>query len=66
MSRNAVPRTGVHVTVAPSGCGGCGHPLTLHSNGKTPCRAAGCHSGPAGRPCQGFESRAADPELLAS
>lgn len=43
-------RTGVHVTAAPSGCGDCGHPLTLHSNGKTACRAAGCAAGPA-EPC---------------
>jgi hypothetical protein len=42
MSRN---RTGVHVTAAPSGCGGCGHPYTLHSNGKTDCKAAGCTGG---------------------
>lgn len=42
MSRN---RTGVHVTAAPSGCGGCGHPLTLHSNGRTGCKAAGCTGG---------------------
>lgn len=66
MTRNATPRTGVHVTVPPSGCTGCGHPRTLHSNGKTACRASGCHAGPDGAPCQGFESRAAAPELLAS
>lgn len=45
MSRNATARTGAHVTVAPSGCGNCGHPLTLHSNGKTACKAAGCTAG---------------------
>jgi hypothetical protein len=38
-------RTGVHVSGARSGCAGCGHPFTLHSNGKTACRAAGCASG---------------------
>lgn len=59
MSRNSAPRTGAHVTVPSSGCAGCGHPETLHSNGTTPCRAPGCHSGPGGIPCQGFESRAA-------
>jgi hypothetical protein len=46
MSRNATLRTGVHVTAAPSGCAGCGHPLTLHSNGRTACKAAGCTGGP--------------------
>jgi len=43
-------RTGVHVSAAPSGCGACGHPYTLHSNGRTGCKAAGCNAGPA-EPC---------------
>ena len=30
-----------------SGCGRCGHPLALHSNGKTPCMAFACSGGPA-------------------
>ena len=53
MSRNGTGtvRTGVHVAAAePSGCRTCGHPFTLHSNGKTACRAAGCTAGPA-EPC---------------
>lgn len=62
-------RTGAHVS-APrqSGCAGCGHPLTLHSNGTTACKAAGCKGGPGGGPCEGF-ARLEDgglPELLAS
>jgi hypothetical protein len=50
MSRNATGtvRTGVHVAAAgASGCHSCGHPFTLHSNGRTGCRAAGCTAGPA-------------------
>jgi hypothetical protein len=47
MSSNRPVRTGVHVTAAPSGCGGCGHPYTLHSNGRTGCKAAGCTGGAA-------------------
>jgi hypothetical protein len=69
MSTNHVPRTGARVTAAPSCCGCCGHPLTLHSNGRTACRAAGCRSGPEGGACPGFSSAAAVievPELLAS
>jgi hypothetical protein len=57
-------RTGVHVTAAPTGCEGCGHPKTLHSNGRTACRAAGCHAGPDGAPCEGYVAPA--PALLAS
>jgi hypothetical protein len=30
-----------------SGCANCGHPLALHSNGKTPCRAFACSGGPS-------------------
>lgn len=48
MSRNGTVRTGVHVTAAPSGCGCCGHPFTLHSNGRTGCKAAGCAGGVPG------------------
>lgn len=59
-------KTGAHVTAAPSGCAGCGHPFTLHSNGRTPCRAAGCHAGPGGAACQGYDPGAHAPELLAS
>jgi len=52
-------KTGGRVTVAAaSGCHGCGHPLTLHSNGKTSCRAAGCHAGPEGGPCPAFTADA--------
>jgi hypothetical protein len=47
MSSNRTVRTGVHVTAAPSGCSGCGHPFTLHSNGRTACKAAGCTGGSA-------------------
>lgn len=51
MSRNGTVRTGVHVgTGQRSGCLLCGHPFTLHSNGTTPCRAAGCTAGPTA-PC---------------
>jgi hypothetical protein len=28
------------------GCAGCGHPYALHSNGRTPCRAFACSTGP--------------------
>jgi hypothetical protein len=38
-----------------SGCGGCGHPHALHSNGRTACKAWACRTGPNGKPCQGFE-----------
>lgn len=72
MSGNRIPRTGAHVTAAPSGCGGCGHPFTLHSNGRTGCKAAGCTGGATatclscngtttslltGRDCTGCEGR---------
>ena len=30
-----------------AGCAGCGHPIALHSNGKTPCRAFACSGGPS-------------------
>lgn len=39
---------------AQSGCGECGHPKALHSNGRTPCKAFSCTAGPDGQPCQGF------------
>jgi len=52
-------KTGGFVTpVAASGCVTCGHPLTMHSNGKTPCRAAACRKGPDGAPCQQFTADA--------
>jgi hypothetical protein len=35
------------------GCARCGHPLALHSNGRTHCMATGCHAGPGGGPCPG-------------
>lgn len=56
MSRNdtGTVRAGVPVSAGPSGCGTCGHPLTLHSNGKTSCKAKGCHAGPEGTPCPEF------------
>jgi hypothetical protein len=62
-------RTGVHVQAGQqSGCHGCGHPRTMHRNATTPCRAAGCHAGPDGGPCEGFVTVAGDgtAELLAS
>jgi hypothetical protein len=49
MSRNSAgaARTGAHVDpAAASGCRACGHPFTMHSNGETECRAAGCKAGP--------------------
>jgi hypothetical protein len=64
MSGNRVPRTGARVTAAPSGCETCGHPFTLHSNGETECRAAGCHAGPDGGPCPGFSSGTAGAVVL--
>lgn len=67
--RSAIARLGARVTAAASsGCASCGHPLTLHSNGKTACRAAACTAGPDGGPCQGFEHADGHhvPELLAS
>lgn len=67
MSRNQITRAAVPAPAAPSGCTECGHPLTLHSNGRTPCKAAGCTAGPEGAPCAGFAARAEKvPELLAS
>lgn len=30
-----------------SGCAACGHPLSLHGNGATGCRALRCSGGPA-------------------
>lgn len=46
------------------GCARCGHPLALHSNGKTACRAVGCSVAP-GQPCPGFvyELPVAAPEI---
>lgn len=65
MDRNGTVRLGARVTAAePSGCGTCGHPFTLHSNGRTACKAAACTAGPDGIPCQSFEH--AHLELLAS
>jgi hypothetical protein len=48
MSRNeTTTRTGAHVDgTRASGCTACGHPFTLHSNGRTPCKAAACAAGP--------------------
>lgn len=69
MSSNRASRTGVHVTAAPSGCGNCGHPFTLHSNGATPCKAAGCTGGGGSAPCPGFAAAGQGhlaPVLLAS
>ena len=66
----APAKTGGHVSdTAAAGCHGCGHPLTMHSNGRTPCRAAACHAGPDGGPCPGFTADAgehAEGILLAS
>lgn len=68
--RNAIARLGARVTAAASsGCAICGHPKTLHSNGRTACRAAACTAGPDGAACQGFTAHADDshvPELIAS
>jgi len=61
MSRNddrPVKTGGFVVSTAAAGCATCNHPLTMHSNGRTPCRAAGCHAGPDGTPCQGFTADA--------
>jgi hypothetical protein len=41
--------------VSPYGCARCGHPLPLHSNGRTACKAIGCHAGPDGGPCPAYE-----------
>ena len=41
-------RHGDHAT----GCGECGHPFALHSNGKTECKAFACTAGPDDGPCQ--------------
>ena len=30
-----------------SGCAGCGHPVALHSNGRTACKAFACSAGPS-------------------
>jgi hypothetical protein len=65
-------KTGGYVSAtAAAGCATpkCGHPLTMHSNGATPCRAAACHAGPGGTPCQQFTADAgehAEGILLAS
>jgi hypothetical protein len=50
------------------GCGTCGHPYALHSNGKTPCRAFACTAGPDETPCQEYVAPADEPipERLAS
>jgi hypothetical protein len=40
----------------PPGCAECGHPLALHSNGTTPCKAFACTAGPDGTPCQEFRA----------
>ena len=67
MDRHRTVRLGGRVTAAaPSGCGCCGHPFTLHSNGRTPCKAAACTAGPDGQPCTGFTSEHQAQELLAS
>jgi hypothetical protein len=69
VSEAGTVRTGVHVQPGQqSGCLECGHPRTMHRNGTTPCKAAGCHAGPDGGPCEGFvtASASAAPELLAS
>ena len=44
-----------------AGCHRCGHPYALHSNGQTPCRAAGCRL-PDGQPCPAY---IAEPEPVA-
>lgn len=67
MDRNGTARLGAHVSAAvPSGCHDCGHPFTLHSNGKTACKASACTAGPGGQPCPGFTHEHQVPELLAS
>jgi hypothetical protein len=47
-------------------CSRCGHSFSFHSKrSDVPCKAIGCHSGPDGRPCQGFLAREdASEELL--
>lgn len=45
-----------------SGCGNCGHPYALHSNGTTECKAFACTAGHDGAPCPEF----AEPVRLAS
>lgn len=70
MDENRPVKTGGHVSAtAAAGCATCGHPLTMHSNGRTPCRAAACHAGPDGSACEGFTADAGAHEegiLLAS
>jgi hypothetical protein len=57
--KEAGGKTGGFVTpAAASGCATCGHPLTMHSNGTTPCRAAACRKGPGDGPCQQFTADA--------
>jgi hypothetical protein len=63
-STSGTVRTGTRVSDAAAGCGDCGHPFTLHSNGKTECRAVGCHAGPLGTACPGFATEAR--QLMAS
>lgn len=31
----------------PSGCAECGHPVAMHSNGRTGCKAFACATGPS-------------------
>lgn len=47
-------------------CANCGHSLSFHSKQTdAPCKAIGCHAGPNGFVCQGFEARAdAEPDLI--
>lgn len=51
-------KTGGRPTAAAeTGCGACGHPFALHSNGTTPCRAYACTAGTGGKPCAEFASK---------
>ncbi len=43
-------------------CERCRHTWSFHGNGKTNCKATGCHSS-AGKPCVGFVKPAKDKAL---
>lgn len=51
-------RGGIDVSMTKEQCRCCGHTFSFHSRkpGER-CKAVGCHKGPRGRSCQGFEPR---------
>lgn len=40
------------------GCATCRHPVAMHSNGKTGCKAFACTAGPGRGPCPEFAAPA--------